>query len=80
MICTYECTFCRDCVHDILHNVCPNCGGGFCPRPVRPAIERVAGTGLSHAPATTRTVHKKVDLERQKTLIQELADIAPAKR
>src|SRR5829696_2474075 len=37
MICTYECTFCRECVDAALSNVCPNCGGGFERRPVRPA-------------------------------------------
>ena len=37
MICTFECTFCRDCVEQRLQGVCPNCGGGFTPRPVRPA-------------------------------------------
>lgn len=37
MICTFECTFCRDCVEHRLHDVCPNCGGGFVPRPTRPA-------------------------------------------
>src|SRR2546428_9960759 len=36
MICTFECTFCARCVRETLHNVCPNCGGGFSPRPVRP--------------------------------------------
>jgi len=36
MICTYECTFCRDCVENVLENVCPNCGGGFEKRPTRP--------------------------------------------
>ncbi len=36
MICTFECTFCQDCVDTILHNVCPNCGGGFEKRPTRP--------------------------------------------
>lgn len=34
-ICSFECTFCAACVADILHNVCPNCGGGFEKRPVR---------------------------------------------
>ena len=29
MICAFECTFCVDCVEQVLHNVCPNCGGGF---------------------------------------------------
>ena len=36
MICTYECTFCAECVGNILENVCPNCGGGFEKRPTRP--------------------------------------------
>jgi len=37
MICTYECTFCADCVDGPLKGVCPNCGGNFVPRPIRPA-------------------------------------------
>ncbi|MDX6277813.1 MAG: uncharacterized protein QOJ72_1941 [Nocardioidaceae bacterium] len=37
MICTYECTFCADCVSNCLAGVCPNCGGNFVPRPIRPA-------------------------------------------
>ncbi|WP_396594697.1 DUF1272 domain-containing protein [Brevundimonas sp. R86498] len=32
-ICTFECTFCADCVED----VCLNCGGELVKRPVRPA-------------------------------------------
>ena len=36
MICTFECTFCIQCVENILENVCPNCGGGFEKRPTRP--------------------------------------------
>ncbi len=36
MVCTFDCTFCRDCVNDVLENVCPNCGGGFEKRPTRP--------------------------------------------
>jgi uncharacterized protein len=36
-ICTYECTFCATCVEDRLGGVCPNCGGGFERRPLRPA-------------------------------------------
>jgi hypothetical protein len=35
-ICTYECTFCADCADGPLGGVCPNCGGGFAPRPIRP--------------------------------------------
>jgi hypothetical protein len=35
-ICTFECTFCADCVEGVLKGVCPNCGGNFEKRPVRP--------------------------------------------
>lgn len=36
-ICTFECTFCHDCVTNILNNICPNCSGNFVSRPIRPA-------------------------------------------
>ena len=36
-ICTFECTFCTDCVEHRLGGRCPNCGGEFVRRPVRPA-------------------------------------------
>lgn len=39
MICTYECTFCKECVDLVLRNVCPNCGGGFEKRPSRPQAQ-----------------------------------------
>jgi hypothetical protein len=34
MICTFECTFCRDCVETKLGGRCPNCGGNFQARPI----------------------------------------------
>ena len=37
MICTFECTFCADCAVDVLGGRCPNCGGNFSARPIRPA-------------------------------------------
>jgi uncharacterized protein len=37
MICTFECTFCRDCAETKLGGRCPNCGGNFALRPIRPA-------------------------------------------
>jgi hypothetical protein len=36
VICTYECTFCTTCAHEILGGRCPNCSGNLTPRPVRP--------------------------------------------
>ena len=35
-ICSYECTFCASCVETRLNHTCPNCGGNFVQRPVRP--------------------------------------------
>jgi hypothetical protein len=35
-ICTFECTFCGECVDGPLGGDCPNCGGNFEPRPIRP--------------------------------------------
>ena len=50
-ICTYECTFCVDCVEGPLGGVCPNCGGNFERRPVRPPA------ALARDPASTVRVH-----------------------
>ena len=36
-ICTFECTFCAECADNVLHGVCPNCGGELVRRPTRPA-------------------------------------------
>lgn len=36
MICTFECTFCRQCAESVYEGTCPNCGGNFASRPVRP--------------------------------------------
>ncbi len=33
-ICSYECTFCRNCTIE-MHHICPNCGGELVPRPRR---------------------------------------------
>lgn len=52
MICTFECTFCRECADTKLHGVCPNCGGNFQPRPIRPTVK------LEKFPASTVRVFK----------------------
>jgi uncharacterized protein len=36
MICTFECTFCADCVNALFGGACPNCSGDFVRRPTRP--------------------------------------------
>ncbi|WP_256752486.1 DUF1272 domain-containing protein [Mesorhizobium sp. Mes31] len=52
VICTFECTFCADCAENVLDGVCPNCGGNFSARPIRPA------TMLKKHPASTKRVLK----------------------
>ncbi len=47
MICTFECTFCQDCVNGILQGRCPNCGGNFVPRPIRPVNKLIANPASS---------------------------------
>lgn len=51
MICSFECTWCRDCVETVLGGVCPNCGGNLVPRPIRPAARLAA-----NPPSTTRVL------------------------
>lgn len=63
MVCTFECTFCKNCVDDILQQVCPNCGGGFEKRPIRP-VEL-----LNKYPTSTKIIHKPVDLIRHQERI-----------
>ncbi|WP_424978586.1 DUF1272 domain-containing protein [Leisingera sp. S232] len=60
-ICTYECTYCAACVEQLLQNVCPTCGGGFAPRPVRPkqAWRPELELGLENHPASGTQVHSK---------------------
>lgn len=79
-ICTYECTFCADCVDHVLHNVCPNCGGGFAPRPIRPAHEWRPGLSLAKRPASTKRVGLSYDRDNIAALSVKLRDIPPEKR
>jgi len=74
MICTFECTFCARCVRETLHNVCPNCGGGFSERPVRPRDRQ------AKYPPSTKRVVKRLDAERHTALLARYRDVPPEKR
>ena len=80
MICTYECTFCRSCVEEVLGNVCPNCGGGFESRPTRPAGEWREGVTLANFPATTAPHHRPVDEDVHQVLRDRIGDLDPRRR
>jgi len=58
VICSFECTFCVSCATEILKGVCPNCGGNFVPRPIRPVDK------LKINPASFKRVLKDGGCER----------------
>jgi uncharacterized protein len=74
MICSFECTFCAECVQTVLHNVCPNCGGGLEKRPIRPQEK------LIKYPAETQTLHQPIDEQSFALLRQRYQNIQPSKR
>ena len=79
-ICSYECTFCAHCVAAVLHDVCPNCGGGFVPRPIRPAREWRDGNFLGNNPASTRIRHKPIDPRAHADFAAAIRSIPPHRR
>ena len=78
-ICSFECTFCRTCVDEVLQNVCPNCGGGFSPRPVRPASNYRGGNDIGTYPPATERRHRPVDPAAHLEFARHLRDV-PAHR
>jgi hypothetical protein len=80
MICSFECTFCRTCVEQVLANVCPNCGGGFCARPVRPRTNWVGNVYLGTRPAATEVTHQPVSLAAHAAFAAPIRKIPPEQR
>jgi len=79
-ICSYECTFCTACLETVLENVCPNCGGGFVPRPVRPATNWKGDNFLGKDPASTRLKHRPVDAAAHARFAATIKGIPPRER
>lgn len=79
-ICTYECTFCAHCVEVELQNVCPNCGGGFTPRPIRPATEWRPGVSVIRQPPSQQRRALNYELSDIRELSERLGDVPPEKR
>ncbi|MEM6841256.1 MAG: DUF1272 domain-containing protein [Bacteroidota bacterium] len=74
MICSFECTFCQSCVERVLKNVCPNCGGGFTPRPIRPRKE------LRKHPASNRRISSPIDVNIHQKLLAQYENTPPELR
>jgi len=79
-ICSFECTFCAHCATDVLGNVCPNCGGGFVPRPIRPAKDWKGGNCLGSYPASDKAKHRPADLVAHALLVAAIGSRVPASR
>lgn len=79
MICTFECTFCAQCVTKVLENVCPNCGGGFERRPTRPS-QCITENCIDKFPAGTGKKFRPVDFVKFKPLKEHFAKVNPRMR
>jgi len=79
-ICSYECTFCAACVETVLRGVCPNCGGGLVPRPIRPRGSWRDGVGLGHDPPGERRRQTRWTADEIRALSERLGDVPPAER
>jgi hypothetical protein len=79
-ICSYECTFCSACVDELLSNVCPNCGGGFCPRPIRPRRNWKGDNYLGKDAASTRVKHRPVDFVAHAAIVAAQGGLPPQLR
>lgn len=80
VICSFECTFCASCAAGPLSNVCPNCGGGFVPRPVRPSTNWKNGAYLGNYPPTAAQKHRPVDLAAHAELVAKVGPVPPEQR
>ncbi len=79
-ICSYECTFCADCVERVLSDVCPNCGGGFVPRPIRPAREWRKGVSRTRHPPASERARLKWTRAEVAEFVKGVRDVAPGDR
>jgi len=79
-ICSYECTFCADCVDGVLRNVCPNCGGGFERRPIRPARNWKGDNFLGKDPGSAKVRHRPVDPAEHSVFSAAIGALPPEQR
>lgn len=80
MICSYECTYCEACARKTLANVCPKCGGGFQPRPIRTTTTWRAGLGLATHPASKTRVHTPFTSEEIAAHVARIRHLSPEAR
>ncbi len=74
MICSFECTYCKDCAITIFENVCPSCSGNFVERPIR------SSKMIEKYPASTKKVFAPKNIEEAKINSLKYKHISPEKR
>jgi hypothetical protein len=79
-ICSFECTFCEACATQVLGGVCPNCGGNFVQRPIRPSRNWMGGNNLAKYPARSEPKFRPADLQAHQALLDRVASLRPEKR
>ncbi len=67
-------------MNSVLENVCPNCGGGFTPRPIRPSQNLKNENYLGKFPASSKVVHSPVDPDAQKQFAKAIKAVDPKDR
>ncbi len=74
MICSFECTYCKDCATEIFKNVCPSCGSNFIHRPIRPKMM------LEKYPSSNKRVFAPKDLNKFTEMLKKYGNTSPEKR
>lgn len=79
-ICSFECTFCAACAERVLGGVCPNCGGNFVPRPIRPKTNWNGENYLGKYPASAKVKHRPVDVAAHAKFAGQMLRVLPEQR
>lgn len=82
-ICSYECTYCAPCADTVLQNVCPTCGGGLQPRPIRPRQayhHPHISLGLGFNPASEVRKYSRWRRDQIAAMTARLKDVPPEER
>lgn len=74
MICSFECTYCKNCALEIFENVCPSCSGNFVARPIRPQQQ------LKKYPASNKRIFKPKNIIEAKQNSNDFKNVFPNKR
>ncbi|MGI9552901.1 MAG: DUF1272 domain-containing protein [Aurantibacter sp.] len=74
MICSFECTYCRDCALGLFENVCPSCSGNFEKRPIRPS------RFLKKHPPSAKIKLDPKDMRKANMMIAKYRHIKPEER